>query len=633
MYFKQNALALSQERRSQAAYEAVNDATASTEVAFYETEASRPEAPDYTLGFRDILLHSRQGALAEARSLCDNDTMFHPGLRSNHIVLGIGLGYVLDEAFKRSTGRIFIYEPNVDLLRFVLENVDLSHHFASQRVYLASTLMELFAQLKSRYLVGDAIDILVTQGYAALMAAKIPTLMEKLVDFVKEKKENMSVGLSFHLDWVEHLIHNIRYFSQTPMLSHEFHHYFEEKPALVISSGPSLDEAIPAILAHRDACILYAVGGALRPLLNAGITPDFTVFLDFLGPKEQLHGLGEATKDITFLCSAFADPACFEAPAKARYILPFANYTGFSNWLDKVYESSAPRFGSGATVSITAFECARLMGCNPLILVGQDLALRGRQYYAGGVEASIDEEGFATLEASEQMAGRRIKLSEVPGQNGETLLSPPDYIAYRQHLMELAEGIHAKSGQKSDTPATRLFNASAGGALIPGFEHDALGNILWQLSPSPLDKTLPPKEASQWCEPSRLVAEAQKLRNAFMAAASQADSVLKALGPILEKTASLEKTKPNIRSSDASAYHQERQKFSELLNENGILDYCLTSEVWALQEKFNFDPKNSEDVWQNMQADWQYFSNSKRLIEEKLLPWIDTTLEAISIKN
>ena len=49
------------------------------------------------------------------------------------ITFGIGLGYLLDEVFNTYPSKIFIYEPDLNLLHFVLSNVDISDHLSSIR--------------------------------------------------------------------------------------------------------------------------------------------------------------------------------------------------------------------------------------------------------------------------------------------------------------------------------------------------------------------------------------------------------------------------------------------------------------------------------------------------------------------
>ena len=47
-------------------------------------------------------------------------------MKNNDIIInfGIGLGYLLDESFNNYPSKIYVYEPDLNLLHFVLSNVD-----------------------------------------------------------------------------------------------------------------------------------------------------------------------------------------------------------------------------------------------------------------------------------------------------------------------------------------------------------------------------------------------------------------------------------------------------------------------------------------------------------------------------
>lgn len=56
---------------------------------------------------------------------------------------------------------------------------------------------------------------------------------------------------------------------------------FKNKPALLISAGPSLTESIPDIRNAVGKCVIIAVDSALKPLMAEGIFPDFVTTIDF----------------------------------------------------------------------------------------------------------------------------------------------------------------------------------------------------------------------------------------------------------------------------------------------------------------------------------------------------------------
>ncbi|WP_297814153.1 6-hydroxymethylpterin diphosphokinase MptE-like protein [uncultured Helicobacter sp.] len=77
-------------------------------------------------------------------------------------------------------------------------------------------------------------------------------------------------------------------------------------PICVIGNGPSLDFLLPFIKQNQEKMILFSCGTALKPLLNAGITPDFQIEIerhDYLDEVLKAAPLG----DIPLLCASVLD--------------------------------------------------------------------------------------------------------------------------------------------------------------------------------------------------------------------------------------------------------------------------------------------------------------------------------------
>ena len=73
------------------------------------------------------------------------------------ITFGIGLCYLLDEVYNTYPSKIFIYEPDIKVLHFVLNNVDISEHLASGRIYITDNLNELMRKLAEVYITKDRV--------------------------------------------------------------------------------------------------------------------------------------------------------------------------------------------------------------------------------------------------------------------------------------------------------------------------------------------------------------------------------------------------------------------------------------------------------------------------------------------
>lgn len=155
--------------------------------------------------------------------------------------------------------------------------------------------------------------------------------------------------------------------------------------AVVVSAGPSLARNIE--LLHmpglRDRVVIIAAQTVLKPLLARGIRPHFVTALDYHEISRRFYeGLTAMdVEGVTLVVEPQANPAILDAfPGVIR---PAAERV-----LDAVLgpELAPPRgeLRPGATVAHLAYYLARHLGCDPVILIGQDLGFTDGQYYAAG---------------------------------------------------------------------------------------------------------------------------------------------------------------------------------------------------------------------------------------------------------
>ncbi|WP_303674178.1 motility associated factor glycosyltransferase family protein [Vampirovibrio chlorellavorus] len=457
MYFESNCQALLSTHAQHAA--TVDQLRAVSPITEFELNP----CPDggYTLLYRGVALHDPQGPLSEAEAvIAQQATLVADRV---HVVLGLGLGYLLEALSEKSPGQMVVYEPDAALLRFVLENVDLAHLLSLPRVALFCDQQDFLLYLRKKLYSQYKLDILTLRGSAALLAQEIQPLMEQITRMELFRVQDFKTGQHFHQKWIQQFFGNAPNFAAMPTLD-DLVDSFTDKPALVISRGPSLDAALPWVRALADAVVLIAVGGALHRLHDHGITPDFALFYDANGMKEQVHGLPDAyLEQITFVMSPFTQPAVFDMPSRGKLLMLAQNNMQFVDFLDEALQRKHCRLGGGGTVSIIGFQMAQRMGCNPIALVGQDLAFPHNQVYAGGVAMRLNEKGQLDLEASESLYTAPYDLTTVPGQDGKPLPTLQSYQSFLIHLEEMA-ALNAKS----ERPA-QLWNASLGGAHIEGF--------------------------------------------------------------------------------------------------------------------------------------------------------------------
>ena len=369
-------------RRSPRAAEQVRLAFPRTELSWIETLDRG--APSADLAGR--ALASKRRPLAEAASLADAvDLKGAAGI----VVLGFGLGYHIAELCRRGGARtaFIVFEPDVNLLRSVLERIDCSSWLASGNVTIVTepepgAIAQALSGLEGFIAAGT--HILEHPPSAPRLgesARRFGELFARAMGSVRTQVITTMVHMEVT---VRNLLMNIDHYCFAGGLG-ELAGAGTGVPAIVVSAGPSLERNIALLEdpALRNRAVIIAVQTVLKPLLARGIRPHFVTALDYHEISRRFYeGLAPAdVEGVTLIAEPKANPAILDS-------FPGAIRVAGAEFLDLVLgEQRSPRHAAikpGATVAHLAYTLARHLACDPVILIGQDLAFTDGQYYSNG---------------------------------------------------------------------------------------------------------------------------------------------------------------------------------------------------------------------------------------------------------
>jgi hypothetical protein len=228
---------------------------------------------------------------------------------------------------------------------------------------------------------------------------------------------------------------------------------------VVVSGGPSLTEALPALEGLRDRALILATGSTARVLCDHGLRPDLVISVDpyafnlghFVGwetsgtPLVYYHRLHHA------ILPVYAGPICSfvmhdESP------LPLLS------------EPRAP-FHRGGTVAFSALQLAHYMHANPIVFVGQDFAFAGGRTHAkGAIYGELFDE---TAPPDDYIL--------VPGVAGEPVMTSRIHEAYLLHMQDYVLNFAKRR------PEIQHVNTSPIGARMRGMTYVSLGEALGAL--------------------------------------------------------------------------------------------------------------------------------------------------------
>ena len=376
-------------------------------------------------------------------------------MKSNDIIInfGIGLGYLLDETFNKFPSKIFVYEPDIYLLHFVLSNVDISEHLSSGRVFLTNDLKELTDKISAVFLTKDKVEILYLQNYAIAKNKELLMLTQKVFDTCKSKMVDVNTITKFSKKWLINTIANIAHVRDNKAyLLSDLEGKFIGQTAFIAAAGPSLDDNIADLQANRDKFVVFAVNKCVKYLLQNGITPDFVVALDAEYIEKTLSGLQEQLARANCIMDIRTDSSVF----RQNFNKIFINFSETDFFIKKIakYNPSINFYESGGSAATLALVAAAKMGFSKIVFAGLDLAFKENIIYSTGEvlkKASYDEIVVDNV---------KKKMVQVRSVNGKMVYSREDYQTFITHFAKLIKELNY----------SEVYNLSSFGAQIEGIK-------------------------------------------------------------------------------------------------------------------------------------------------------------------
>ena len=230
-----------------------------------------------------------------------------------------------------------------------------------------------------------------------------------------------------------------------------------DKPALIISTGPSLNKQMSLIEKYKDHFVTIAVDPAVPSLKQSNITPDFVLTID---PKKRPYwGQNALDPTTTFVVEVGACPD--GAWSHANNYLVTAGHSHVYTLL-KNMGAEVAWIETGGSVSSNGFSLAIHLGCNPIVLVGQDLAW---------TEGKDHAEGYTSQYSKEALKKRHDRGYDIMGYGGQMVRTEPQLLYYKTWFEQKIKQYKHKT----------IINATEGGAIIEGAVAQAFASVCAEL--------------------------------------------------------------------------------------------------------------------------------------------------------
>lgn len=381
-------------------------------------------------------------------------------------VLGIGLGEQLDSILenKDSNTKVIVIEESIKLLKYVLEIKNYSNWIKENEIFFAVGTGEILINQIKSYMDIMTFNIIYNQFVEFIDYDKKYVKFKNMIKkYVKDYANTFYFCIGNDIDdtlvGMKNRFDNINRFIESPGLYELLEKYgdvYKNKPAIIVASGPSLNKNILDLKKAKSKALILSCDGSVSSLSQCGIIPDA------MGSVERIYKTYEAfykdkiiNEEIVCCCPPIVRKEiieCFDTK-----ILSFFKGENFGEWLNRNTLYKKGEVWSGASVSHMLFGLAHELGCDPIILVGQDLAysVNGDSHVNGAeVKENIDVSKVDTY---------------VKGKNGELL---PSTFIWEKFLICYEEAVRASD--------RRIIDATEGGALINGTEIMTLKDAISQ---------------------------------------------------------------------------------------------------------------------------------------------------------
>ena len=420
---------------------------------------------------KEMALHSKYDPLHEATELIDAS---YSNEKSNYILIGLGLGYHLKDLHKRipSQGRIIVFEKNASLMRLALSQNDFSDVLNNPRV---SFHVGVDPNKIEQILFDDRTNIAI-HGYTSI---KLKSLVKLEKDYYKlihieidqahqKFKHDINTQAVFSQKFYRNIFDNGQAIIESPGIL-QLKNIFTNIPVIVVAAGPSLDKNIGLIKSARNRILIIAVATALKPLLKNGIEPDFVISIDPNEETMQSFDV-EIIPDNSWLIYDPCIPPALSSLFDSKKII-MDSKIALAKWITDHSEKKGI-LENVSSVAHSAFHLARYMGCEPIILVGQDLSFEGyRMHCTDSFYNQANQDHIGT--------DRTLNTLEYSKYRGYTpAITSALGIFDRNSKTTKAMQTYKYQLKKEINTNNTILNATEGGVNIPGATNISLREAL-----------------------------------------------------------------------------------------------------------------------------------------------------------
>jgi antitoxin component YwqK of YwqJK toxin-antitoxin module len=410
--------------------------------------------------------HSPNGALEEAKQWFEALDLYNIGTL---FVYGVGLGYYYQAAKEwliqdHSRSLIFLEDDlevihvlfETELGRELLSNTQVRLQYFKKTPKEEDSESDLFSIPIFHFLCDIRFSAL---KYYLKKFPDDTSLLGMQLEYIKNCKsfqimEYMNYGETYFQNFYRNLL-------QLPAayLSEKLYKKFEGIPAIICGAGPSLQKSLPLIEKLGNRAVIFAGGSSINILNARGILPHFGVSIDPNWNQYARLFMNQSFLVPFFYRNRIFPQALSLIQGDHLYVPGSGGHKVAEYFENNLGIEEETKISEGNNVVNFSISIAEALGCNPIILVGVDLAYTDNQSYSPGIipHPILDANKEITTRGTEE---ELIIKKDIYGNEVHTLWK---WITESMWISQFA----------ATSPRTEIINATEGGIGFDGVRNVA----------------------------------------------------------------------------------------------------------------------------------------------------------------
>lgn len=358
----------------------------------------------------------------------------------------------LKEKYKENV--IIVYEPNQEIYDKLMSYE--ADFFNREDIVLENDIVNLTLIFENmiNYLNYKYVHYIVMPNYDKVYNLETVKVKHMLAKNMEKIMFNRNTSIVFEEIASKNCIYNIKDALYQNTLSDliKYMKAYTDRPAVIVSAGPSLDKNINQLKKAKNKAFIIGVDSAVRVMVSAGILPDIIVTID---PQKSVARFKlTEIQSIPMVCDIFFNWHITEVYSGKR----FYTFTSRSAAMQLLSDDETDMLMTGGSVANTAFSLAENIGFKDIVLIGQDLS-----YPEGKKHAHA-----ANVYGKNEINNNKKRYYEIDGYYGGKVITESNLDIYRRWFEDIIR-LH---------PSIRVYNATEGGAMIYGAENIPLSRYV-----------------------------------------------------------------------------------------------------------------------------------------------------------